>query len=202
MNTKNERTRDIKNGNGDGERIERLLVELPPVELPPFFRSRLLARIRREEDRPSWVAAITGRNAGWGVAGACAVALLLVVVHFSKVPEPTGVDPFLAGSSTVAISPLMPVDSSYVGACDVQILASIDPPIKGGLVRLFVDDRDVTGLAEVTGSYVMYSPAEKLDEGEHIVSIQIRDASGTVLRDVSWLFNAVNGSGTRPDERV
>ncbi|MCK4512302.1 hypothetical protein KAW64_11215 [bacterium] len=202
MNTKNSRRRGARNGDGDSERIERLLEELEPVELPPFFRSRLLARIQRVEKRPSWIAAVTGRNVGWGVAAACVVALLLVVVHFNRTPAPTGTDPLFAGAGATAISPIMPVDSSFVSAGDVQILASIDPPIKGGLIRLFVDDRDVTGLAEVAGSYVMYSPAEKLAEGEHIVSIQVRDASGVILRDVSWLFNTVNGNSKRPDERV
>ncbi len=202
MTMKNTRRRGARNGDGDSERIERLLEELEPVELPPFFRSRLLARIQRVEKRPSWIAAVTGRSVGWGVAAACAVALLLVVVHFNGTGAPTGSDPLVAGAGATAISPLMPVDSSFVSAGDVQILASIDPPIEGGLIRLFVDDRDVTGLAEVAGSYVMYSPAEKLAEGEHIVSIQVRDASGAVLRDISWLFNAVNGTSTRPDERV
>ena len=202
MNTKNTRTRKSENDDRNDERIERLLGELEPVELPLFFRSRLLARIRQEEQRPSWIFALTGRNVGWGVAAACAVALLLVVVHFNTTPVPVAVAPLLADASGSTISPLMPVDNSYVGGGDVQILASIDPPIKGGLIKLFVDGRDVTGLAEVNENYIMYSPGDKLGEGEHIVSIQIRDASGAVLRDVSWLFNTMNGSRKRADERV
>ncbi len=202
MKTKNTRTRNNEDGDRNDEHVERLLKELEPVELPPFFRSRLLARIRMEEQRPSWISAFTGRGVGWGVAAACAVALLVVIVHFNTTPAPVGADPLIVDASGTTISPLMPVDSSYVGAGDVQILASIDPPVRGGLIRLFVDGRDVTGLAEVAESYVMYSPGENLGEGEHIVSIQIRDTSGAVLRDVSWLFNTMNGSRKRPDERV
>ncbi len=201
MNTKNTRTRESENGDRNDERIERLLTGLEPVELPPFFRSRLLARIRREEARSSWISALTSRSVGWSVAAACAVALLLVV-YSNTTPVRVEADPILADAGGSTISPLMPVDNSYVGEGDVQILASIDPPITGGLIRLFVDGRDVTGLAEVTESYIMYSPCGTLDEGEHIVSIQIRDTSGVVLRDVSWLFNTMDGSRKRPDERV
>jgi hypothetical protein len=100
------------------------------------------------------------------------------------------------------IDPVTPVDNSVVGAGDVEIVAAIYPPIEEGTVRLYVDEMDVTGLAEVTGSYVMYSPAEKLEEGEHIITIEIQDDSGRKLRDVSWLFYTLNGEHRSVGERV
>ena len=60
----------------------------------------------------------------------------------------------------------------------------------------------MTGLADVTSEYVMYSPSERLEEGEHIVTIEIRDASGRKLKDVSWLFYTLNGRETSAAERV
>jgi hypothetical protein len=87
----------------------------------------------------------------------------------------------------------MPADNAVVGAGDVEIIASIYPALEGGTVRLYVDERDVTGLAEVTDSYVMYSPAERFAEGEHLVTIEIRDGTGRKLKDVSWLFYTLNG---------
>jgi len=95
-----------------------------------------------------------------------------------------------------------PADNAGVGANDVEIVAAIYPPVEQGIVRLYVDEVDVTGLAEVTGSYVMYSPAEKFEEGEHIITIEIQDGSGRKLRDVSWLFYALNGERPSQDEQV
>ena len=61
---------------------------------------------------------------------------------------------------------------------------------------------DVTGLAEVTGSYVMYSPTESFEEGEHIITIEIRDGSGRKIRDASWLFYTLNGRRQDADDRI
>lgn len=177
----------------DGDRVERLLSALEPADLPPFFTERLLARLRRA-GRPRHAWARSPRLA-WSVASA-SVAALIVAVYLgalSPAPAPPG--------RAIGVAPVMPVDNSIVGAGDVQIVASIEPAIEGGLVRLFLDDRDVTGLAEVAEGYVFYSPDEPLDEGEHIVTIQVRDSSGAMLRDFSWLFRATNGRH-RGDERV
>ncbi len=48
----------------------------------------------------------------------------------------------------------------------------------------------------------MYSPAEKFEEGEHIITIEIQDGSGRKLRDVSWLFYTLNGERRSLDEQV
>ena len=48
----------------------------------------------------------------------------------------------------------------------------------------------------------MYSPTESFEEGEHIITIEIRDGSGRKIRDASWLFYTLNGEGRTRDDRV
>jgi len=194
----------------DEDRIEKLLDELEPVELPPFYRTRLLAKLREESARRTWRERLRSPRLAWSVAAACVVALAVLAVRTSRftpgeqalqtahVELPGGADASLAS----AIDPVSPVDSSVLGADDVEIVAAIYPPIEGGIVRLYVDDRDVTGLAEITEGYVMYSPPERFAEGEHIVTIEIGDGSGRNMRDVSWLFYTLNGQHAEPDESI
>lgn len=195
-------TNDRKNRPGESdpteagpsdERVEWLLRELRPVELPPFYTERLQARVRSASAGASWVERLRSPQFAWSVAGACVVALILIVVNMDRGAPVTL--PVLTGPNVVhsGIDPLTPVGNSVVGANNVEIVAAIYPPVEQGIVRLYVDEMDVTGLAEVTGSYVMYSPSEKFEEGEHIITIEIQDGSGNRLRDVSWLFYTLNG---------
>jgi hypothetical protein len=184
------------------ERVEELLRELPRAELPPFHTERLKARVREASGVVSWTERLRSPRLAWAVAGACVVALVAIVLSVDRgVPVPVPSAPGL-NITQANIDPVTPADNSVVGAGDVEIVAAIYPPIEQGTVRLYVDDMDVTGLAEVTGSYVMYSPAEKLEEGEHIITIEIQDGSGRMLRDVSWLFYTLNGEHSSQDERV
>jgi hypothetical protein len=200
-----------RNQNGSGgvepgrmseERVEDLLQELRPIDLPPFYRARLLARIRAASERPGWRERLSQPALAWSVAGACVVALVLVVLYAGRPGTPAG--PVAPGVQIAesSIDPVMPVDSSVVGAGDVEIVAAIDPPVEGGLIRLYVDERDVTGLAEVTESYVMYSPGERFEEGEHIVTIEITDRAGHKIKDLSWLFYTLNGREPAFDPRT
>jgi hypothetical protein len=178
-------------------KVEEMLDGLEPVELPPFYRERLLARLRRGERRePSGA---RGARVAWAVAAVCAVALLVVVLsgRNDSGPAPLGAPVETQGFSA-NIDPVMPVDNSVVSSSDVEIVAAIYPPIENGIVRLYVDDTDVTGLAEVTDDYVMYSPGSHFAEGEHIVTIEVRDGSGRKLSDVSWLFYTLNGETRTP----
>jgi hypothetical protein len=184
------------------EKIEQLLRELRPVELPPFHTERLQARARAASTGSTWVERLRSPRLAWAVAGACVVALVLIVVNIDRggpVLLPVAPSVSIAQAN---IDPVTPADNSVVGANDVEIVAAIYPPVEQGIVRLYVDEMDVTGLAEVTGSYVMYSPAEKFEEGEHIITIEIQDGSGRKLRDVSWLFYALNGERPSLDEQV
>ena len=197
--------------------VERLLAGLEPVEPPPFHRERLLARLRHEAERPAWSRALHSPRLAWAVAAVCIVALATMVATRSgdgNGPLP-GWRATLPGSAVVVspdatgprfatdVSPVMPADNAIVGAGSVEIVAAIQPPLEaGGIVRLLVDDRDVTSLADVTDSYVMYSPTDRFDEGEHIITIEISDGSGQTLRNVSWLFYALNHAGTSLEERV
>jgi len=201
-----------------GERdVERLLKELTPVEPPPFHRERLLARLHQEAERPAWSRALRSPRLAWAVAAACIAALAITLTLRSDTgdgllpgqrPVPSGdavaVAPDAGGPAFAAdVAPVMPTDNAVVGAGDVEIVAAIQPPLEaGGIVRLLVDDRDVTSLADITDSYVMYSPTARFDEGEHIITIEISDGSGQTLRNVSWLFYALNGKRTSPEQRV
>ena len=184
------------------ERVEQLLQELRPVEPPPFHTERLQARVRAASTGYTWAERLRSPRLAWAVAGACVVALVLIVVNIDRggpVPVPVAPGVSIARAS---IDPVTPADNSVVGADDVEIVAAIYPPVEQGIIRLYVDEMDVTGLAEVTGSYVMYSPAEKFEEGEHIITIEIQDGSGRKLRDVSWLFYTLNGEPRASDEQV
>ncbi len=178
------------------DRMEKLLQELTPVDLPPFYRTRLLAKVRAASRKPSWAARIRTPQFAWSVVTVCVVALVLTVTQMrlgspGRVPGVEGVS--VAVAHEPSVDPVMPADNSVVGVGDVDIVAAIYPPVENGIIRLFVDERDVTGLADVTSDYVMYSPTERLEEGEHIVTIEIRDASGRKLKDVTWLFYTLNG---------
>jgi hypothetical protein len=184
------------------ERVEELLRELPRAELPPFYTERLKARVQAASGDGSWRARLRSPQLAWAVAGACIVALVVIVTSIDRgaqVPMPPAP---IANIAQSGIDPVTPADNSVVGAGDVEVVAAIYPPIEQGVVRLYVDEMDVTGLAEVTGSYVMYSPPEKLEEGEHIITIEIQDGTGRKLRDVSWLFYTLNGERGSQDESV
>lgn len=188
-------TRDHeKNTERHGEDgVERLLQELRPADLPPFYRTRLLAKIRAASERPSWEERLRAPKLAWSVAGVCIVALVLIAVNAARVAPPgSPISPDLR-IADASIDPVLPLDNAVVAAGDVEIVASIYPSIEGAIVRLYVDETDVTGLAEVTESYVMYSPTGRFEEGEHLVTIEIRDRSGRKLKDVSWLFYTLNG---------
>ena len=184
------------------EKVERLLQDLHAVELPPFYTERLQAKVRAASAGSSWVERLRSPQLAWAVAGACIVALVLIVVNIDRDgPVPVLVAPGVSVALS-DIDPVTPADNSVVGANDVEIVAAIYPPVEQGIVRLYVDEVDVTGLADVTGSYVMYSPTQKFEEGEHIITIEIRDGSGMKLRDVSWLFYTLNGERRSLDEQV
>ena len=189
-------------GKPSAERMEKLLSELRPVETPPFYTERLQARVRAASAGASWSKRLRSPRLAWAVAGASVVALTLVVTNLDRGGRtPVPVTPG-TGIAQASIDPVMPADNSVVGAGDVEIVAAIYPPVESGVIRLFVDEMDVTGLAEVTGSYVMYSPTESFEEGEHIITIEIRDGSGRKIRDTSWLFYTLNGEGRTLDDRV
>ena len=205
MTAENKNRREESESTGRGlpeEKMERLLNELRPVEPPPFYSDRLQARMRAASTGVPWSERLRSPRLAWAIAGACVVVLVLIVSGLDRgapgrLPESPGVSVALSG-----IDPVMPADNSVVGAGEVEIVAAIYPPVESGVVRLFVDEMDVTGLAEVTGSYVMYSPTESFEEGEHIITIEIRDGSGRKIRDASWLFYTLNGEGRTLDDRV
>jgi hypothetical protein len=184
------------------DRVEQLLNELEAVELPPFYKERLQTRVRAASAGTPWQERLRSPGLAWAVAGACIVALVFVISSIYRgSPDLTPLVPS-PGVVQSSIEPVMPADNAVVGAEEVEIVAAIYPPIEGGVVRLFVDEMDVTGLAEVTGSYVMYSPSEDFEEGEHIITIEIRDGSGMKIRDASWLFYTLNGDERALNERV
>ncbi|MBD3348044.1 MAG: hypothetical protein GF400_02465 [Candidatus Eisenbacteria bacterium] len=183
------------------DRIDGLLEEIEPVDLPPFYRTRLLAKLRDEARRPVWADKLKSPRLAWTVAAVCVAAVVIVATRSTAPPHtervavtaPHGAVSRAQSPAGSTIDPVAPADNAVLGAGDVEILAAIYPPVENGSVRLYVDERDVTGLAEVTGDYVMYSPPDRFREGEHIVTIEITDSSGKRVRDVSWLFYTLNG---------
>lgn len=205
MTAEDKNRREASESQGSGlpeERVEKLLSELRPVDPPPFYSERLQARVRAASAGVPWSERLRSPRLAWAVAGACVVALVLVVSGLRR--EGPGQLPGVPGVSVAQsnIDPVMPADNAVVGVGDVEIVAAIYPPVESGVVRLFVDEMDVTGLAEVTGSYVMYSPTESFEEGEHIITIEIHDGAGRKIRDASWLFYTLNGEGRALDDRV
>ncbi len=207
----------LSDGRSMEQDVERLLTELTHVDPPPFHRERLLTRLRQEAERPMWSRALQSPRLAWAVATVCIVALAVTLTLRSDTTDgllpgqravPPGdavaVAPDAASPTFAAdVAPVMPTDNAVVGAGDVEIVAAIQPPLEAGsIVRLLVDDRDVTSLADITDSYVMYSPTGSFDEGEHIITIEVSDGSGQTLRNVSWLFYALNDKRTSPEQRV
>ncbi len=185
-------------------KVEELLEELEPVELPPFYRARLLARLRRGAPAGRWTERAGNARVAWTIAAVSVAALVVVLLVARPGVGPTpgtapsgaptpGTAPSGASSFASSIEPVMPVDNAVVSSSDVEIVAAIYPPIENGIVRLYVDETDVTGLADVTDEYVMYSPGRPFEEGEHIVTIEVRDGTGRTLRNISWLFYTLNG---------
>jgi hypothetical protein len=202
-----QRSREGGHAPPNGEKLEKLLTGLKPVDVPPFFRTRLLARLREESALATPLERILNPKVAWAVAAVCVVALVVVLVRVNSGGPMPGLSPDagefrMADGAAAMVEPVMPAENSVVGARSVEIVAAISPPIEGGLVRLYVDDRDVTNVSEVTDSYVMYTPGEGLDEGEHIVTIEIRDSTGRKLKDYSWLFYAMNGGRAEPERRI
>jgi hypothetical protein len=199
----NEHARDRRAGSSpDEERVELLLDELGPVDPPPFYTERLLARVRAASRAPSWAERLRSPALAWSVAGACVIALVLVVVSANRGTPPAVVASPDTSFASADIDPLTPAANAVVGSAGVEIVAAIYPPVDEGAVRLYVDETDVTGLAEVTGSYVMYSPVERLEEGEHIITIEIRDSTGRSVKDMTWLFHALNGERQAHDDAI
>jgi hypothetical protein len=191
------------------DRVERLLRDLRQVDLPPFYRERLLARLRDAAARRAPAAWLRSPVLAWAVAGAAVAALVIVMARGGQ-PVPTGVPatPGAPGPAATEIAlaapeidPVLPEDNAVVGAGEVEIVAAITPALEGAVIRLLVDEEDVTALAEVTAEYVAYSPSERFAEGEHVITIEIRDRSGRKLRDATWLFYTLDGR-TADDERV
>lgn len=184
------------------DRIEELLEKLRPVDPPPFYTERLLARVRAATRPTSWAERLRSPALAWSVAGACLVALVLIVLNVERAGPPAVVLTPSAEFMRASIDPVTPAANAVVGSADIEIVAAIYPPVREGTVRLYVDETDVTGLAEITESYVMYSPAERLEEGEHIITIEIRDSSGSSVKDVTWLFHALNGDRRAHDDAI
>ena len=83
-------------------------------------------------------------------------------------------------SAPPVISALEPADGALLMTAQPLIAATYADEVKGsGLdlasVRLTTDGRDVTSVATVTASGISYAPADKLPEGEHVVTLFVAD---------------------------
>ena len=62
------------------DRLEEALSELRQVELPPFYRARLLARVRAARARSPWAERLRSPQFAWSVSAVSVAALVLVAV--------------------------------------------------------------------------------------------------------------------------
>jgi len=193
------------------------LRSLPREELPPFFTSRLLARLDEPDrglqpaHRPSphrslWFA--------WGSAAVLAIALVVTLVgrhaawtpvrpHESSTPSLSQAQAHEAHENDVrmatlraGIQPVSPLDDAVVSANDVAICAALAPSLPKASFRLLVDGRDVTALADITHDYIIFEPDDgEFGDGPHLVSVELDTGRDRIEK--SWIFYAMDGKGRR-----
>ncbi|MDY6965591.1 MAG: S8 family serine peptidase [Halobacteriota archaeon] len=89
------------------------------------------------------------------------------------------------------VSNLAPPDGSYISTGTPEIKANYSDPsgINTSLVKIIVDDEDVTSNATITTSYLTYTPTDALNDGLHNASINVTDSSPDQLHSlVTWSF--------------
>lgn len=190
----------------EAAKLSKVVGELSSVveeELPPFFRTRVLAELKEVDKEKGPRRSL---KLAWAISSVSVVALAAVLIWvFVGGPSRETVVLVPPMPAQTALQPMLqvvsPVDNSAVSSTSIDIAVGIYPPAEGSEVRLLVDGRDVTSLAEVTESYVFYSPQSPLPEGQHLVTVEIRDATGQRAQEISWIFHAVNG-GTDGGEQL
>jgi len=58
-------------------------------------------------------------------------------------------------------------------------------------IRLSIDHVDVTQLAKITDTEIIYHPAAGLDAGKHAIAVEMRDINGNRMIPRSWYFTVV-----------
>lgn len=194
------RCADCRQALDESRKIVGELRTLPQEELPPFFRTRLMAGLERLEPaagRSRLPRFWSSPRLAWGTAGVLAVLLAVSFLQRGLSPgdsaravAPAG-GPTSAEALRAAIRPVSPLDDSVVSGRDVAVCAAFGPGLPAGSLRLLVDGRDVTGVADITREFVIYAPEEPLGAGPHLVTIEFSTATERIER--SWIFYAMNG---------
>jgi hypothetical protein len=192
-------------------RIGRELASLQAEELPPFFRTRLIANLDdagrnfQPAHRPRLHRSL---RLAWGSAAVLAIALVGTVLRFqhepsspslsqAPAPEAHKVDEARVAALRAGIQPVSPLDDSVVSATDVAICAALSPGLPEAHLRLLVDGRDVTALADITRDYIIFAPEEEaLGDGPHLVTVELDTGRERIER--SWIFYAMDGGGREP----
>jgi hypothetical protein len=86
---------------------------------------------------------------------------------------------------------MTPSESGRITRARPNISATFDDATGSGIVqesvKMTLDGRDVTQEANVTGSFISYRPAQRLEPGRHEVVLTARDRAGNVATK-SWAF--------------
>jgi hypothetical protein len=90
---------------------------------------------------------------------------------------------------------LSPEPDDYVAADEVVIAVSFIGEIGSlnlKLIRLFIDNQNVTRQAEITPNMISYVP-KNLASGIHQVKLVLKDKSGKALNNIEWQFSVHSG---------
>lgn len=100
---------------------------------------------------------------------------------------------FFVGSGAAAVTP-SPASGTDTTSLRPQIKATFAQPVQTNSIRLWLDQRDVTGSTRLSSYDVSYQPGVDLAPGPHEARVTARNAAGERV-DYSWSFN-VGGSGS------
>lgn len=207
------RCHDCRQALDESRKIVGELRTLPQEELPPFFRTRLMAGLEDRKaaaERSHRLRPWGSLRLAWGTAAVLALVLAVTLVRHTqsrngpaRSPAPTFSQAEVSGDASAdearmaalraAIQPVSPLDDSVVSGRDVAVCAAFAPSLPPGSLRLLIDGRDVTSVADITSEYVIYAPNDPLGAGPHLVTIEFWTATERVER--SWIFYALNGDG-------
>jgi len=186
------------------------LLSVEEVELPPFFQTKLLARVEREKKRERVFGLAQVAWASSFILVLMTGIFLIFYFRTSRVPK----TPSLAGRAKIeqpkvvipptrreerirkgmreeklpSVEIVSPEEEAIVKNGEIDICAAFYPSSARGKIRLLLDDRDVTSTAELTSDYIMYSPTTPLTSGYHLVTVEVEGGKGSVIETNAVFF--------------
>ena len=90
------------------------------------------------------------------------------------------------GATIADAAPMISVDAS-----------ALESPMDSQTVTLTLNGTDVTGNAEVTPAYVVYTPPEPLPDGQYEVRVTAQDMNKKAIEPLAWIFIIKTTAGTQ-----